>query len=179
MVDSEGVGHTQRFTRAPTTPHHVEAVACALAGALTVLGFAGIGQASREERTQAAHGARKSRGRCSRYEPRHRRVSDGAPQLPASAETQRARQACRERGPASSCSPTPFTCVLAGRQTPNGYYNLERMLGAAARQGAEVRLWGPASTPARSARSNSSTAPAARRAHRLDGLGRTRSSLST
>jgi uncharacterized protein involved in oxidation of intracellular sulfur len=34
------------------------------------------------------------------------------------------------------------TCALAGQQTPNGYYNLERMLGAAIRQGADVGLCG-------------------------------------
>ena len=34
------------------------------------------------------------------------------------------------------------TCALAGQQTPNGYYNLERMLGAAIRAGAEVGLCG-------------------------------------
>ena len=32
--------------------------------------------------------------------------------------------------------------ALAGQQTPNGYYNLERMLGAAIRHGAEVGLCG-------------------------------------
>jgi uncharacterized protein involved in oxidation of intracellular sulfur len=34
------------------------------------------------------------------------------------------------------------TCALAGQQTPNGYYNLERMLRAAIRHGAEVGLCG-------------------------------------
>jgi uncharacterized protein involved in oxidation of intracellular sulfur len=34
------------------------------------------------------------------------------------------------------------TCALAGQQTPNGYYNLERMLSAAIRHGAEVALCG-------------------------------------
>ena len=34
------------------------------------------------------------------------------------------------------------TCALAGQQTPNGYYNLERMLAAAIRRGAEVGLCG-------------------------------------
>jgi uncharacterized protein involved in oxidation of intracellular sulfur len=34
------------------------------------------------------------------------------------------------------------TCALAGQQTPNGYYNLERMLGAAMAHGAEVGLCG-------------------------------------
>jgi len=34
------------------------------------------------------------------------------------------------------------TCALAGQQTPNGYYNLERMLGAAIHHGAEVALCG-------------------------------------
>jgi uncharacterized protein involved in oxidation of intracellular sulfur len=34
------------------------------------------------------------------------------------------------------------TCALAGQQTPNGYYNLERMLDAAMRHGAEVALCG-------------------------------------
>lgn len=34
------------------------------------------------------------------------------------------------------------TCALAGQQTPNGYYNLERMLGAAIQHGAEVGLCG-------------------------------------
>jgi uncharacterized protein involved in oxidation of intracellular sulfur len=32
------------------------------------------------------------------------------------------------------------TCALAGQTTPNGYYNLERMLGACIRHGAEVAL---------------------------------------
>jgi uncharacterized protein involved in oxidation of intracellular sulfur len=34
------------------------------------------------------------------------------------------------------------SCALAGQQTPNGYYNLERMLEAAMRHGAEVALCG-------------------------------------
>jgi uncharacterized protein involved in oxidation of intracellular sulfur len=34
------------------------------------------------------------------------------------------------------------TCALAGQTTPNGYYNLERMLGACIRHGAEVALCG-------------------------------------
>jgi uncharacterized protein involved in oxidation of intracellular sulfur len=34
------------------------------------------------------------------------------------------------------------TCAVAGQQTPNGYYNLERMIGAAVRHGAEVGLCG-------------------------------------
>jgi uncharacterized protein involved in oxidation of intracellular sulfur len=34
------------------------------------------------------------------------------------------------------------TCALAGQQTPNGYYNLERMLAAAIRHGAQVGLCG-------------------------------------
>jgi uncharacterized protein involved in oxidation of intracellular sulfur len=34
------------------------------------------------------------------------------------------------------------SCALAGQQTPDGYYNLERMLGAAIRRGAEVGLCG-------------------------------------
>lgn len=34
------------------------------------------------------------------------------------------------------------TCALAGQTTPNGYYNLERMLTAAIRHGAEVGLCG-------------------------------------
>ncbi len=34
------------------------------------------------------------------------------------------------------------TCALAGQQTPDGYYNLERMLTAAIRRGAEVGLCG-------------------------------------
>jgi uncharacterized protein involved in oxidation of intracellular sulfur len=34
------------------------------------------------------------------------------------------------------------TCALAGQQTPNGYYNLERMLGAAIAHRAEVGLCG-------------------------------------
>jgi len=34
------------------------------------------------------------------------------------------------------------TCALAGQQTPDGYYNLERMLAAAVRRGAEVGLCG-------------------------------------
>ena len=33
-------------------------------------------------------------------------------------------------------------CALAGQQTPNGYYNLERMLGAALRHGAQVSICG-------------------------------------
>ena len=33
-------------------------------------------------------------------------------------------------------------CALAGQQTPNGYYNLERMLGAAIRHGAQVGICG-------------------------------------
>jgi uncharacterized protein involved in oxidation of intracellular sulfur len=33
-------------------------------------------------------------------------------------------------------------CALAGQQTPNGYYNLERMLGAAIHHGAQVGLCG-------------------------------------
>jgi hypothetical protein len=32
--------------------------------------------------------------------------------------------------------------ALAGQQTPNGYYNLERMLAAAIHRGAEVGLCG-------------------------------------
>ncbi len=34
------------------------------------------------------------------------------------------------------------TCALAGQQTPDGYYNLERMLTAAIRRGSEVGLCG-------------------------------------
>jgi uncharacterized protein involved in oxidation of intracellular sulfur len=34
------------------------------------------------------------------------------------------------------------TCALAGQQTPDGYYNLERMLGAAIQHSAEVGLCG-------------------------------------
>ena len=34
------------------------------------------------------------------------------------------------------------TSALAGQQTPNGYYNLERMLGATVAHGAEVALCG-------------------------------------
>jgi uncharacterized protein involved in oxidation of intracellular sulfur len=34
------------------------------------------------------------------------------------------------------------TCALTGQQTPNGYYNLERMLSAAIHHGAEVALCG-------------------------------------
>ena len=33
-------------------------------------------------------------------------------------------------------------CAVAGQQTPNGYYNLERLLSAAVRRGAEVGLCG-------------------------------------
>ncbi len=33
-------------------------------------------------------------------------------------------------------------CALAGQTTPNGYYNLERMLAAALSRGAEVALCG-------------------------------------
>ena len=34
------------------------------------------------------------------------------------------------------------TCAVAGQQTPDGYYNLERMLIAASRRGAEIGLCG-------------------------------------
>jgi uncharacterized protein involved in oxidation of intracellular sulfur len=34
------------------------------------------------------------------------------------------------------------TCALTGQQTPNGYYNLERLLTAAVHHGAEVALCG-------------------------------------
>jgi uncharacterized protein involved in oxidation of intracellular sulfur len=34
------------------------------------------------------------------------------------------------------------TCAVAGQRTPNGYYNLERMLNAALQRGAEVGLCG-------------------------------------
>ena len=34
------------------------------------------------------------------------------------------------------------TCALAGQQTPDGYYNLERLLAAAIRRGALVGLCG-------------------------------------
>ena len=34
------------------------------------------------------------------------------------------------------------SCALAGQQTPNGYYNLERLLGSLIRRGAEVGLCG-------------------------------------
>jgi len=33
-------------------------------------------------------------------------------------------------------------CALAGQKTPNGYYNLERMLAAAIHRGVEVALCG-------------------------------------
>lgn len=33
-------------------------------------------------------------------------------------------------------------CALAGQQTPNGYYNLERLLGSAMKHGAAVDLCG-------------------------------------
>jgi uncharacterized protein involved in oxidation of intracellular sulfur len=33
-------------------------------------------------------------------------------------------------------------CALAGQQTPDGYYNLERLLGSAVRRGAQVGLCG-------------------------------------
>jgi hypothetical protein len=33
------------------------------------------------------------------------------------------------------------SCALACQQTPNGYYNLERLLGSLIRCGAEVGLW--------------------------------------
>ncbi|HLB04777.1 MAG TPA: DsrE family protein [Gaiellaceae bacterium] len=33
-------------------------------------------------------------------------------------------------------------CARRGQKTPNGYYNLERMLGAAVRHGAQVALCG-------------------------------------
>jgi uncharacterized protein involved in oxidation of intracellular sulfur len=35
---------------------------------------------------------------------------------------------------------TLFGCGVAGQQTPNGYYNLERMVVTAVRRGAEVGL---------------------------------------
>jgi uncharacterized protein involved in oxidation of intracellular sulfur len=34
------------------------------------------------------------------------------------------------------------SCALAGQQTPNGYYNLERLLASAIKHGAEVGLCG-------------------------------------
>jgi uncharacterized protein involved in oxidation of intracellular sulfur len=34
------------------------------------------------------------------------------------------------------------TCAVSGQQTPNGYYNLERMIAAAARRGTRVGLCG-------------------------------------
>ena len=34
------------------------------------------------------------------------------------------------------------TCALAGQQTPDGYYNLERLLAAAIRRGTQVGLCG-------------------------------------
>ena len=34
------------------------------------------------------------------------------------------------------------SCALAGQQTPNGYYNLERLLSSVIRRGAEVGLCG-------------------------------------
>jgi uncharacterized protein involved in oxidation of intracellular sulfur len=34
------------------------------------------------------------------------------------------------------------SCALAGQQTPNGYYNLERLLGSAIKHGAAVGLCG-------------------------------------
>ena len=34
------------------------------------------------------------------------------------------------------------TCALAGQQTPNGYYNLERLIAAAIRRGAQIGLCG-------------------------------------
>jgi uncharacterized protein involved in oxidation of intracellular sulfur len=34
------------------------------------------------------------------------------------------------------------SCALAGQQTPNGYYNLERLLASVTRRGAEVGLCG-------------------------------------
>lgn len=33
-------------------------------------------------------------------------------------------------------------CAVAGQRTPNGYYNLERLLSAVARHGAEIGLCG-------------------------------------
>jgi uncharacterized protein involved in oxidation of intracellular sulfur len=33
-------------------------------------------------------------------------------------------------------------CARAGQQTPNGYYNVERLLSSAARRGAEIGLCG-------------------------------------
>ena len=34
------------------------------------------------------------------------------------------------------------SCAIAGQQTPNGYYNLERMIASAIKRGAAVRLCG-------------------------------------
>ena len=34
------------------------------------------------------------------------------------------------------------TCALAGQKTPDGYYNLERLLSAASRRGANIGLCG-------------------------------------
>jgi uncharacterized protein involved in oxidation of intracellular sulfur len=44
-------------------------------------------------------------------------------------------------------------CALAGQRTPDGYYNLERLLAAAIRRGAEVGLCGSC-TDARAIREN-------------------------
>jgi len=38
-------------------------------------------------------------------------------------------------------------CAIAGQQTPNGYYNLERMLRAALRHGAQVGTCGTCMDP--------------------------------
>ena len=67
------------------------------------------------------------------------------------------------------------SCALAGQQTPNGYYNLERLLGSLIRRGAEVGLCGTC-MDARAIDENQlvQRAPTIhpRRAHRLDALGR-------
>ena len=66
------------------------------------------------------------------------------------------------------------TCALAGQKTPDGYYNLERMLAAAIRRGAEVALCGSC-MDARGIGDDQLTGDARRsprRAHRLDALGR-------
>ena len=54
------------------------------------------------------------------------------------------------------------SCALAGQQTPNGYYNLERMVAATIERGAEVGLCGTCMEARSSEKSRSSRVPAAR-----------------
>ena len=67
------------------------------------------------------------------------------------------------------------TCALAGQKTPDGYYNLERMLGAAMQRGAEIGLCGTcmdARAHPRGAARPRRPPLDPRRARRLDALGR-------